>query len=99
MSATLARLRKLFNDPVLIRQGRGLIPTPLAESLATPVRELLTDVETRDRERLPHPRPYSSAASDGWSSAIDDPALVARTILAVTGASVYTWPAAAASGP
>jgi DNA-binding transcriptional LysR family regulator len=42
MSVTLARLRKLFNDPVLIRQGRGLIPTPLAESLATPVRELLT---------------------------------------------------------
>jgi hypothetical protein len=45
-------------------------------------------VETRDRERLPHPRPCFSAVSDGWSSAIDHPALVARTILAVTGASV-----------
>lgn len=46
MSATLARLRKLFDDPILVRDGKGSAPTPLAESLAAPVRELLTGVET-----------------------------------------------------
>ncbi|PRY39559.1 LysR family transcriptional regulator [Umezawaea tangerina] len=45
MSATLARLRKLFDDPILVRDGRGSVPTPLAESLATPVHDLLTSVE------------------------------------------------------
>ena len=41
MSATLARLRNLFNDPILIRQGRHLVPTPVAESLVGPIREAL----------------------------------------------------------
>jgi DNA-binding transcriptional LysR family regulator len=45
MSSTLGRLRKLFDDPLLTRDGRGLVATPLAESLAGPVRELLTQVE------------------------------------------------------
>lgn len=46
MSSTLGRLRKLFGDPLLTRDGRGLVATPLAESLAGPVRDLLTDIET-----------------------------------------------------
>ncbi|MFJ6561193.1 LysR substrate-binding domain-containing protein [Streptomyces sp. NPDC091412] len=45
MSSTLSRLRKLFNDPLLTREGRGLVATPLAESLAGPVHELLTGIE------------------------------------------------------
>ena len=45
MSSTLGRLRRLFDDPLLTRDGRGLVATPLAEALADPVRELLTDVE------------------------------------------------------
>jgi len=45
MSSTLGRLRAWFNDPLLIRDGRGLVATPLAESLLGPVREVLTDVE------------------------------------------------------
>ncbi|HSF82215.1 MAG TPA: LysR family transcriptional regulator, partial [Anaerolineales bacterium] len=28
MSKTLQRLRELFDDPLFIRSGRGLIPTP-----------------------------------------------------------------------
>ena len=28
MSNTLARLRRLFDDPLLVRQGAGLAPTP-----------------------------------------------------------------------
>jgi DNA-binding transcriptional LysR family regulator len=45
MSSTLARLRKLFNDPILIREGQALVATPLAESLAQPVRDLLNGIE------------------------------------------------------
>jgi DNA-binding transcriptional LysR family regulator len=45
MSAILGRLRKLFGDPLFIREGRGLVATPLTESLAEPVRDLLTHAE------------------------------------------------------
>jgi LysR family nod box-dependent transcriptional activator len=41
MSNALARLRRLFGDPLLVRQGAGLVPTPRAEALAGPVREAL----------------------------------------------------------
>jgi len=45
MSSTLARLRRLLDDPVLVRGGRGLIASPLAEALAPQVREVLEQVE------------------------------------------------------
>jgi LysR family nod box-dependent transcriptional activator len=44
MSGSLARLRKLFDDPLLVRNGRTLIPTARAEALAGPVREILRQV-------------------------------------------------------
>ena len=34
MSRALARLREIFGDPLLVRLGGGLAPTPLAEKLA-----------------------------------------------------------------
>lgn len=46
MSSTLARLRALFNDPLLVRDGRYLVATPFAESLVAPVREVLSRVES-----------------------------------------------------
>jgi DNA-binding transcriptional LysR family regulator len=46
MSSTLARLRKLLDDPILVRDGRQMVPTPLALSLITPMREVLDRVET-----------------------------------------------------
>ncbi len=45
MSSTLGRLRKVFDDEVLVRDGRRLVPTPLAESLVKPVREVLDDIQ------------------------------------------------------
>lgn len=46
MSASLARLRRVFNDPLLVRSGRSLsVLTPLAESLVQPVREVLGSIE------------------------------------------------------
>ncbi|MFE4754952.1 LysR family transcriptional regulator [Streptomyces mirabilis] len=45
MSATLGRLRKLFNDPLLVKQGRRLAPTPFARSILPAVRDVLDRVD------------------------------------------------------
>ncbi|GAA2326697.1 LysR family transcriptional regulator [Streptomyces kunmingensis] len=44
-SSALARLRKLFQDPLLVRRGREFTLTTEAERLAQPVREILSLVE------------------------------------------------------
>jgi LysR family nod box-dependent transcriptional activator len=41
MSNTLARLRKLLGDPLLVREGLALVPTARAEALRQPVRDAL----------------------------------------------------------
>jgi DNA-binding transcriptional LysR family regulator len=41
MSRTLARLRRILDDPVLVRAGRVMVPTPRALSLQASVRELV----------------------------------------------------------
>ncbi len=37
MSSALARLRKAFGDPLFVRTGRGMLPTPYAQLLAPPI--------------------------------------------------------------
>lgn len=44
ISHALARLRELFEDPLFVRQGRALVPTPLARSLRDPLRSALAAV-------------------------------------------------------
>ena len=44
MSNILRRLRKLFNDPLLIRSSEGMTPTERALELQPRVRELLADL-------------------------------------------------------
>jgi DNA-binding transcriptional LysR family regulator len=46
MSRTLARLRSAIGDPLLVRAGRGLVPTPRAAELREQVHELTRDVRT-----------------------------------------------------
>lgn len=41
MSHTLARLRARFDDPLLVRAGRGLVPTVRAEGMAPRLREAI----------------------------------------------------------
>jgi DNA-binding transcriptional LysR family regulator len=41
VSAMLARLRELFDDPLFVRAQRGLLPTPRAQALAPPLKEWL----------------------------------------------------------
>jgi DNA-binding transcriptional LysR family regulator len=44
MSRTLARLRAATGDPLLVRAGRGLVPTPHASELRDRVHQLTRDV-------------------------------------------------------
>ena len=45
MSRTLARLRRTTGDPLLVRAGRGLVPTPRAMELRERVSQLVGDSE------------------------------------------------------
>jgi DNA-binding transcriptional LysR family regulator len=45
MSRALARLRATTGDPLLVRAGRGLVPTPLALELRDRVGQLVQDAE------------------------------------------------------
>lgn len=45
MSRALSRLRETTSDPLLVRAGRGLVPTPRALALRERVRELVQEVE------------------------------------------------------
>jgi DNA-binding transcriptional LysR family regulator len=46
MSAALNRLRKLFDDPLLSRDGSELVTTPLAETLVRPVQEAISAIHS-----------------------------------------------------
>jgi DNA-binding transcriptional LysR family regulator len=46
MSRTLARLRAATGDPLLVRAGRGLVPTPRASELRDRVHQLTREVRT-----------------------------------------------------
>jgi DNA-binding transcriptional LysR family regulator len=45
MSASLARLRRLLDDPLLVRAGRRLVLTPYAEGLRDQVADILREIE------------------------------------------------------
>ncbi|MDV9170743.1 LysR family transcriptional regulator [Streptomyces sp. W16] len=69
MSASLGRLRKHFDDPLLVREGRALVPTPLALSLAPLVREAVAASEavfrrSRGFDPLADRRSFTIMASD-----------------------------------
>ena len=46
MSRALARLRETTGDPLLVRAGRGLVPTPLALELRDRVSQVVQDAES-----------------------------------------------------
>ena len=71
MSRTLTRLRETTGDPILVRAGRGLVPTPRAIALRVPVQRavqeaiaLLHPVETIALSTLS--RTFVMRASDGF---------------------------------
>lgn len=82
MSRTLARLRQTTGDPLLVRAGRGLVPTPRAIELRERVGQLVVDARSvlepsnaLDLMRLN--RTFTFRASDGFAENFG-PALIAR---------------------
>ena len=61
MSRALARLRETTGDPLLVRAGRGLVPTPRALELRERVRQLVQDAEAVLRP-AEEPRPRAARA-------------------------------------
>ena len=71
MSRALSRLRETTGDPLLVRAGRGLVPTPRALALRENVRQLVQDVQAvlRPDERLDLAhlaRTFTLRTSDGF---------------------------------
>lgn len=44
MSGMLTRLREAFNDPLFVRAQRGMVPTPRAQALVVPVRQVISEI-------------------------------------------------------
>src|SRR5262245_37118340 len=51
-SAALARLRRFFGDPLFVRTGRRLEPTPFALALRDPVQDIVRRIEKTIDRRL-----------------------------------------------
>jgi DNA-binding transcriptional LysR family regulator len=82
MSRALARLRETMGDPLLVRAGRGLVPTPRAIELRERVGQLVQDSEAvlrpakkLDLKRLT--RSFTLRTSEGFVENFG-PALIAR---------------------
>lgn len=82
MSRTLARLRETIGDPLLVRAGRGLVPTPRALELREKVSVLVQDTEAvlrpAEKPNLQElVRTFTLRTSDGFVENFG-PALIAR---------------------
>src|SRR5215475_9563328 len=82
MSRALARLRETTGDPLLVRAGRGLVPTPRALALRGRVGQLVQDAEEvlRPAEKLDLKqlvRTFTLRTSEGFVETFG-PRLIAR---------------------
>ncbi|MET1075280.1 MAG: LysR family transcriptional regulator [Umezawaea sp.] len=80
MSAALAKLRRHFDDPLLLREGRAMVLTPFAESLVGPVQTALVaarEVLSSGRSFTPavDRRTFTLMAGDYVASVLVLPAL------------------------
>ena len=53
ISASLRKLRELTGDPLLVRGGRGMVPTQHGESLKQPAKRILDEVEQLFLQKTP----------------------------------------------
>ncbi|MCR9138771.1 MAG: LysR family transcriptional regulator [Alphaproteobacteria bacterium] len=56
VSHTLAKLRRIFGDPLFVRSGQGLTPTETALSLKTPARDVLNRLKGLTDQRQFDPK-------------------------------------------
>lgn len=71
MSRTLARLREATGDPLLVRAGRGLAPTPRADALRAQARQLVEEAQALLRPAERHDpatlsRTFTLRTADGF---------------------------------
>jgi DNA-binding transcriptional LysR family regulator len=90
MSRALSRLREATGDPLLVRAGRGLVPTPRALALRDLVRQLVQEAQAvlRPSEQLDLARltrTFTVRTSDGFVENFG-PALIARLVAEAPGA-------------
>lgn len=98
MSRTLARIRRVFDDPILVLAGRKMVPTSRAEALRDPVHSLVSQAlgmmqaegESSIRNLL---RSFTIRANDSFIVAFG-PALVRRLSDAAPGVSIRFTPEA-----
>lgn len=93
MSRALTRLRETTGDPLLVRAGRGLVPTPRAQGLRDQVHRLVEDVsvvlrpdETLDLGALE--RTFTLRTSDGFVENFGA-ALMARVLSEAPGVRLH----------
>jgi DNA-binding transcriptional LysR family regulator len=89
MSRSLARLRETTGDPLLVRAGRGLVPTPRALELREKVSELVQDAQAVLRpEKMPDlkqlMRTFTLRTSEGFAENFG-PDLISRVSVAAPG--------------
>jgi len=77
-SGALARLREFFGDELLVRVGAQMQPTPLGESLATPVHNILLQIQSTvdrglDFEPSKSDRKFKIMCNDYTASTIINP--------------------------
>lgn len=93
MSRALARLRKVMGDPLLVRAGRGLVPTPRALAIREGVGRLVREGEavlrpagTLDLARLA--RTFTLRTGDGFVENFG-PRLIARAAAEAPGVRLH----------
>lgn len=96
MSRTLARLRDLTGDPLLVRAGRGLVPSPRALELRESVGRLVQEAQAVLRParalRLPQlERSFTLRARDGFIENFGS-ALLARVAHEAPGVRLHFLP-------
>ncbi|MFD1625346.1 LysR family transcriptional regulator [Azospirillum griseum] len=96
MSRALARLREVTGDPLLVRAGRDLVPTPRALELRARVHQLVEDgaavlrpVETLTPQRLA--RTFTLRSSEGFVETVG-PELIAAVTAAAPGVRLVFLP-------
>ncbi|UTV26646.1 LysR family transcriptional regulator [Photobacterium atrarenae] len=102
MSRTLARLRATMNDPLLVRAGRGLVPSPRALEIQARVSRLTLDAEAILKPATPLDiagieRTFTLVASDGFMESIGGE-LVKRVAAQAPGIRIRFLPRAASQG-
>ena len=96
MSRALARLREVTGDPLLVRAGRGLVPTPRALELRNRVRQVVIDAEVVLRPAMKLDltslsRTFTIRSSEGFVENFG-PELIARVAAEAPGVRLWFVP-------